>query len=61
MTPLTGNNWTVPLERPEHPLGPGERAPDVGWQLASSGYFRALQIPLRAGRLFDDRDGPDAA
>ena len=60
VTPLTGNNWTVPLQRPEHPLGPGERAPDVGWQLASNGYFRALQIPLRAGRLFDDRDGPDA-
>jgi putative ABC transport system permease protein len=28
----------------------------VGWQLASAGYFRALRIPLRAGRLFDARD-----
>ena len=60
VTPLTGNNWTVPLQRPEHPVPPGERPPDVGWQVASGGYFQALQIPLRAGRLFDERDGPDA-
>jgi len=60
VTPLTGNNWSIPLQRPERPLGPGERAPDVGWQLASAGYFRALRIPLRSGRLFEDRDGPDA-
>jgi putative ABC transport system permease protein len=56
VTPLTGNNWTVPFERPEHPMPAGERPPDVGWQAASAGFFRALQIPLRAGRLFDDRD-----
>ena len=34
----------------------GERPPEVGWQLASNGYFKALQIPLVAGRLFDERD-----
>lgn len=60
VTPLTGNNWTAPLVRPERPLAPGERAPEVGWQLASAGYFRALRIPLRAGRLFDTRDTPDS-
>jgi ABC-type antimicrobial peptide transport system permease subunit len=27
---------------------------------ASEGYFRVLGIPLRAGRLFDDRDSADA-
>lgn len=27
----------------------------------SPAYFRALQIPLIRGRLFDDRDGPDSA
>ena len=56
VTPLTGNNWTVALQRPEHPVPAGQRPPDVGWQQASGGYFRALQIPLRAGRLFDARD-----
>jgi predicted permease len=61
VTPLTGNNWTAPLVRPEHPLPAGERAPEVGWQSASAGYFRALGIPLREGRLFnagDTIDGP---
>ncbi len=56
--PLTGNNWTVPFERTDQPVSPGERPPDVGWQLASGGFFRALEIPLVDGRLFDDRDTP---
>jgi putative ABC transport system permease protein len=56
VTPLTGNNWTAPFERPERPVPAGERPPEVGWQLASNGYFKALQIPLVAGRLFDERD-----
>ena len=60
VTPLTGNNWTVPFERADRPVPAGERPPDVGWQLASGDYFRALDIPLRAGRLFEWRDGPDA-
>ena len=60
VTPLTGNNWTAPLVRPEHPLAAGQRPPEVGWQAASGGYFRALRIPLRDGRLFDARDSGDA-
>ena len=58
VTPLTGNYWTLPLVRPGRAVGRDERAPEVGWQLASAGYFRALQIPLRSGRLFDARDRP---
>jgi putative ABC transport system permease protein len=58
VTPLTGNNWIAALERPEHPLPAGQRPPEVGWQAASGGYFGALKIPLRAGRLFDARDVP---
>ena len=61
VTPLTGNNWTAPFERPEQPVPAGERPPEVGWQLASNGYFKALQIPLVSGRLFDERDGRDRA
>ena len=56
--PLTGNNWTVPLDRADKPMPAGERAPDVGWQAASAGYFRTIGIPLVAGRLFDERDRP---
>jgi predicted permease len=60
VVPLTGNNWTVPLDRTDRPLPPGERPPDVGWQLASAGFFRALEIPLKSGRLFERSDGPGA-
>jgi predicted permease len=58
VTPLTGNNWTVGLERADRPLPAGERPPEVGWQLASRGYFEVLQIPLREGRLFEKGDTP---
>jgi predicted permease len=56
--PLTGNNWTVPFERVEQPVPAGERAPEVGWQVATGTFFKALRIPLLAGRLFDERDIP---
>ena len=56
VTPLTGNNWTQPFERIDRPAPAQERPPEVGWQLASGGYFRALRIPLLSGRLFDAHD-----
>jgi putative ABC transport system permease protein len=58
VVPLTGNNWTVPFERSDQPVPTGQRAPDVGWQAATGGFFTALRIPLLAGRLFGDRDTP---
>jgi putative ABC transport system permease protein len=56
--PLTGNNWSGPLDRADRPVPAGQRPPDVGWQAASGGYFRTLGIPLRAGRLFNAGDRP---
>ena len=56
VVPLTGNRWTIPFERSDRRVPAGERPPDVGWQSASGGYFQALGIPLRSGRLFDQRD-----
>ena len=58
VTPLTGNNWTVPFDRADRPVPAGTRPPDVGWQVASGGYFKAMNIPLLSGRLFDGRDAP---
>lgn len=58
VVPLTGNNWTVPFEREDAPVPAGQRAPDVGWQSASGGFFHALDIPLLSGRYFDDRERP---
>jgi putative ABC transport system permease protein len=60
VVPLTGNDWTVPFERADRPRIEGERAPDVGWQAASRGYFEALRVPLQSGRLFGDEDRPDS-
>ncbi len=56
VVPLTGNNWTVPFVRTDRPLAAGQRAPDIGWQVASGGYFAALHIPVKAGRVFTPQD-----
>ena len=56
VTPLTGNNWTIGFDRADRPVPAGERPPEVGWQAVTAGYFRALEIPLRAGRNFEDHD-----
>ena len=61
VTPLTGNNWSSPLQRVDRPLAAGQRPPEVGWQMASRGYFGALRIPLRSGRLFEPRDATGPA
>jgi predicted permease len=36
------------------------RSGSAEFRVASPGFFRALHVPLVAGRLFDDRDGPTA-
>jgi len=41
-------------------LPPSERSRDADYRAASAGYFPAMGIPLIRGRLFEERDGPDA-
>jgi putative ABC transport system permease protein len=36
------------------------RTGDAEFRVASAGYFRAMNIPVVRGRVFEDRDGPDA-
>jgi putative ABC transport system permease protein len=37
-----------------------ERVGDAQYRVASEGYFRTMDIPLVRGRLFEQRDAPDA-
>jgi putative ABC transport system permease protein len=50
--PLTGSaeNGGFEIE------GVGKAKSYTDYGIATSGYFRALKIPLKSGRLFDDRD-----
>jgi predicted permease len=41
-------------------LNQKERAGNADFCVATDGYFQALGIPLIAGRMFDERDGPSA-
>jgi len=53
-----GNTMTGPLfydVAGEEPVAPSER-PTADMQVVSSEYFRTLQLPLVAGRAFDERD-----
>ena len=38
------------------PLGTADRPPVVEYRMATPAYFQAMQIPLRRGALFTDRD-----
>jgi putative ABC transport system permease protein len=52
------------FQRPEDVAALGDgvkaRAGFAGYRIANDGYFAAAGIPLIRGRLFDERDGPDA-
>ena len=43
----------------DRPTPPGQTEPLAVWLVASPGYFDALRIGLVAGRMFDERDGPE--
>jgi putative ABC transport system permease protein len=40
--------------------GPTEAAPHGRQEIVGGDYFRAMQIPLLKGRVFNDSDGPDS-
>jgi len=59
--PLLGSNLSTWLF-PEGKFLPGEPGHDVEYRAATINYFTTMGIPLKAGKLFDDRDiaTPDA-
>ncbi|HUR35039.1 MAG TPA: ABC transporter permease [Vicinamibacterales bacterium] len=57
--PLGSTSVTTTIEIQGRPSTDATR-PEVEFRRALHHYFETMQIPLRAGRIFDDRDGPDA-
>jgi putative ABC transport system permease protein len=61
--PLGGNADFLAFSVEGRPLAPTDRTPDAEARVISPEYFRTLQIPLRRGRLLNERDTnelPDA-
>ena len=71
--PLSGGNRSngsfLIMSRPDEPLDMSQiaklmqdpaRSGDAEYRVASPGYFRAMNIPVLRGRVFEDRDAPDA-
>ena len=55
--PLSPESWSGSLEiEGVEDLG-ADGAVVVDWELVTPGYFEAMGIPLREGRVFDTRDG----
>ncbi len=57
--PLSGENMNYAIEVQGRAKPAGEFA-SADLRAVDSGYFTALKIPLRRGRLFSAADGPDA-
>lgn len=54
--PLTGGQTPAPIAVQGRPVPPMSERPQANRHLVSPGYFRTLDIPIRAGRDFDERD-----
>ena len=60
LVPLTGSNNGVAVFVEGRPAPRRGELPIAWYRVVSPGYFRALEIPLRAGRLLDAHDSRDA-
>ncbi len=54
--PLTGAQGPAPVAVVGRPLPPLSERPAANRHLVSPGYFKTLEIPIRAGRDFDEHD-----
>ncbi|MBV9266242.1 MAG: ABC transporter permease [Acidobacteriaceae bacterium] len=55
--PLTGENNNNPVTAADRPIPPLTQWAMTNYRFASSSYFRAAGIPLKSGRVFEQRDG----
>jgi predicted permease len=59
LLPLWGFGALDPLMVEGQPIDPDEIPPIVEMRAATPGYFRALGVPLRTGRLLEQRDSDE--
>lgn len=58
--PLVSDHNNSVIFVKEYQMSPGETPPVPYWSFIGDDYFRAMEIPLVAGRVFSTGDGPDA-
>jgi putative ABC transport system permease protein len=58
--PLSGSNMTTSFDIQERPLPDGQRAA-APVRIIATDYFKAMGIPLRQGRVFDETDRLESA
>jgi putative ABC transport system permease protein len=57
--PLSGSNMVTSFDIQERPLPEGQR-PGAPVRIIATDYFKTMGIPVRQGRIFDDRDRLDS-
>jgi putative ABC transport system permease protein len=57
--PLSGSNMVTSFDIQERPLPEGQR-PGAPVRIIATDYFKTMGIPVRQGRIFDERDRLDA-
>jgi putative ABC transport system permease protein len=58
--PLSGSNMVTSFDIQERPLPEGQR-PGAPVRIIATDYFKTMGIPVRRGRIFDERDRLDSA
>lgn len=58
--PVTTDNNNNPATAGDRPIPPITEWPLANYRFASRGYFQAAGIPLKQGRIFEERDDGDA-